>query len=152
MLFKLNKLQQAQETDSSNGSLPVSPQPPLVGHFGLSPSPSNQGPRFITNRHGHSMSLAQGPAYQPYSSSPSPFNPLGYNAVSGSESVADSLISDSSAEPIHMPQGRVPMTIPSFAPPLSAVGGNKSHVDFVRGFGLDVPLESEEEEAEAEAQ
>jgi len=37
------------------------------------------------------------------------------------------------------------MTAPAFAPPLSAVGGNKSHVDFIRGFGLETPLESEEE-------
>ena len=46
---------------------------------------------------------------------------------------------------IHAPQGRIPMTTSSFAPPLSAVGGNKTHLDFIRGFGLETPLESEEE-------
>ena len=56
---------------------------------------------------------------------------------------------------IHAPQGRIPMTVPlfapplstvpPFAPPLSAVGGNKSHIDFIRGFGLETPMESEEE-------
>lgn len=46
---------------------------------------------------------------------------------------------------IHAPQGRVPMAVPLFAPPLSAVGGNKTHIDFIRGFGLETPLESEEE-------
>ena len=51
----------------------------------------------------------------------------------------------SPTDAIHAPQGRVPMAAPPFAPPLSAVGGNKSHIDFIRGFGLETPLESEEE-------
>lgn len=60
-----------------------------------------------------------------------------------SESGMDNESSPSNA--IHAPQGRVPMTAAQFAPPLSAVGGNKSHIDFIRGFGLETPLESEEE-------
>lgn len=95
------------------------------------------------------MSLAQGPSYQPYSSSPSPFNPFGINAVLSSDSVAESVTSESSFQndPIHAPQGRIPV---NFGPPLSAVGGNANNADFIRGFGLDVPLESEEEEEEAQ--
>lgn len=39
------------------------------------------------------------------------------------------------------------MGAPEFIPaPLSAVGKPSSQIDFARGFGLDVPLESEEEE------
>ncbi|KDR84748.1 hypothetical protein GALMADRAFT_233069 [Galerina marginata CBS 339.88] len=149
LLYKLNKLHQAQEASSAGNSLSVSPQPPFTAPLGLSPSP-NRGMRFLTNRHGHTMSLAQPPSYQSslFSVSPSPFNPFGPGAILGSESIADSQISESSADGIHAPQGRVPMTAPSFVPPLSAVGGNKSHVDFIRGFGLDVPQESEEEDAQ----
>jgi hypothetical protein len=51
----------------------------------------------------------------------------------------------SPSDAIHAPQGRVPIMAPPFGPPLSAVGGNKSHIDFIRGFGLETPLESEEE-------
>lgn len=137
-MFKLNKLQKAQDASSVGSSLASSPQPSFTGSFGLSPSP-----RFITNRHGHTMSLAQVPSYQAYSSTPSPFNPFGMNAVLGSDSVTESVTSDSSfqTDPIHAPQGRVPV---NFGPPLSAVG-NPTHIDFIRGFGLEAPLESEEE-------
>jgi len=101
------------------------------------------------------MSLVQPPSHQSslFSASPSPFNPFGPHSDLGTESVAESQASDSSfvrADPIHAPQGRIPMAAPTFTPPaLSAIGGNTSHVDFIRGFGLDVPLESEEEEEEA---
>ncbi|KAF8895024.1 hypothetical protein CPB84DRAFT_1848362 [Gymnopilus junonius] len=153
LLFKLNKLQQAQEANSAvnsaANSLSVSPQPPFVAPFGLSPSP-NRGMRLLTNRHGHTMSLAQPPSYQSslFSSSPSPFNPFGPHAVLGTESVADSQISESSEDPIHAPQGRVPIAALNFvAPPVSAVNGtNNGQADFTRGFGLDVPLELEEDE------
>ncbi|KAF9480431.1 hypothetical protein BDN70DRAFT_912709 [Pholiota conissans] len=138
LLFKLNKLQKAQDASSASNSLNVSPQPPFVNPFGLSPSPRAH---LFGNRHGHSMSLAQGPSYQPYSSSPSPFNPFGVNAVLGSDSITESVTSDSSVDPIHAPQGRIP-----FGPPLSVAGGNGSHVDYSRGFGLEAPLESEEED------
>ena len=102
------------------------------------------------------MSLAQPTSYQsslfssaPSPFNPSPFNPFGHTALAP-ESVADSTVSESSIglnDGIIAPQGRVPLSMPNFAPPpLSAVGGNKSHIDFIRGFGLDVPLESEEEQ------
>ncbi|KAF9560205.1 hypothetical protein CPC08DRAFT_665707 [Agrocybe pediades] len=156
LLFKLNKLQQAQEGSSAGNSLSVSPQPPFVNPFGLSPSPNQM--RLITNRHGHSMSLAQPASYQSslFSSAPSPFNPSPFNpfghSVLAPESVAESTASDGSSGPndgIIAPQGRVPLSMSNFAPPpLSAVGG-QSHIDFIRGFGLDAPLESEEEEEEA---
>lgn len=97
------------------------------------------------------MSLAQPPSYQSshYSASPSPFNPFGPHSILGTESVAESQASDSSfmqADTIHAPQGRIPMVAPAFAPP--NLSTNAGHIDFVRGFGLDIPLESEEEEEE----
>ena len=100
----------------------------------------------MTNHHGRAMSLAQPPSYQSslFSSSPSPYNNSG-STVPVSESGMDN--ESSPPDGIHAPQGRVPMTFP---PPLSAVGGNKSHVDFIRGFGLETPLESEEETEETE--
>lgn len=39
----------------------------------------------------------------------------------------------------------------NFAPPLSVVGAIPAQIDFNRGFGLDVPLESEEEEEEEQS-
>ena len=94
------------------------------------------------------MSLAQPPSYQSslFSSSPTPFGTFG---ASGPLSSIDNEYSDSSVQPdpIHAPQGRIPMGAPEFIPaPLSAVGKPSSQIDFARGFGLDVPLESEEEE------
>jgi len=97
------------------------------------------------------MSLAQPPSYQSslYSTSPSPFNPFGPHSILGTESVAESQASDSSfmqTDAIHAPQGRIPMAAPAFAPP--TIPANVGHIDFIRGFGLDIPLESEEEEEE----
>ena len=96
----------------------------------------------MTNLHGHTMSLAQPPSYQSPLFSPSPSL---YNPFNGTVPVSDSGMDNNPSPPdsIHAPQGRASMTAP-FAPPLSAVG-NKSHVDFIRGFGLETPLESEEE-------
>ena len=90
------------------------------------------------------MSLAQPPSYQSslFSPSPLPYNPFSGTTDPASESSIDN---DLSPGAIHAPQGRVPMTAPQFAPPLSAVGGNKTHIDFIRGFGLETPMESEEE-------
>ena len=144
LLFKLNKLQQSQESSPApNMSSSLSPNP-LYAPFGLSPSP-HRGPRLMTNRHGHTMSLAQPPSYQSslFSPSPSLNNSFGGNTVPESESSMDNGASSPNA--IHAPQGRVPMTAPSFGPPLSAVGGSKTHIDFIRGFGLETPMESEEE-------
>ncbi|KAH9487164.1 hypothetical protein JR316_0001233 [Psilocybe cubensis] len=152
LLFKLNKLQQSQQTSSAGNSLSVSPQPPFAAPFGLSPSPRGTS-RFLTGRHGHTMSLAQPPSYQSslFSSPPSQYhNPLSSQGVLGSDSAAES--SDSPIDGIYAPQGRVPLAAPSFAPPpLSAVGGG-SHIDFIRGFGLDAPQESEEEAEEMQAE
>jgi len=74
------------------------------------------------------MSLAQPPSYQPslFSSSPNLFGSE-YSGDGGDQF-------DVQPAGIHAPQGRMPTT----------------HVDFVRGFGLDVPLESEEEEEQEE--
>lgn len=95
------------------------------------------------------MSLAQPPSYQSslFSSSPSPFNPFGHNAVLGTESVADSQISESSQDAIHAPQARA-LAVPNFAAQAkSAVREiTNGQIDFTRGFGLDIHLESEEEE------
>ncbi|KAF8168344.1 hypothetical protein B0H34DRAFT_685136 [Crassisporium funariophilum] len=147
LLFKLNKLHQAQEGSSAGNSLSVSPQPPFSAPFGLSPSP-HRGMRFITNRHGHSMSLAQPPSYQSssYSASTSPFNPFGPGAVLGSDSGHEYFESQPRADGIHAPQGRIPMTAPDFVPPPLSAVGNANHVDFIRGFGLDVPVEEEVDE------
>ncbi|PBL01426.1 hypothetical protein ARMGADRAFT_1160623 [Armillaria gallica] len=151
LLFKLNKLQQSQNA-SSNNSLAPSPQP----SFGMSPSPHQQGPRFMMNRHGHSMSLAQ-PSTQslfPYNSgSVASLNPFGHDAVLGSDQMPSRSPRVSPGPPaigeIHAPQGRVPVALPSLAPPLS-VSRPDSRPDFTRGFGLDIPEEEEEEEEVAE--
>lgn len=180
LLFKLNKLQASQEALAA--SLPASPQPP----FGLSPSPHQRLPRFFsgsgsilgnTNRHGHSMSLAQPPSYgnyQPpsaaslYDPLASAFNPFGPNATLGGDHIiktnpgtapvaASAPVSSPPTpgepaihESIYAPQGRIPVSLSSLAPPLSAVRPD-SRPDFTRGFGLDIPEEEEEEEEEPRA-
>lgn len=106
-------------------------------------------------RHGHALSLAQVPSYQSsLFSSPGPINPYGSNLALGTESVAESSdnISEQGQNEIWAPHAQAPIGSASFnvAPPISAIGGNKSHVDFIRGFGLDVPLESEEEGEDAD--
>ncbi|KAJ6627022.1 hypothetical protein B0H10DRAFT_2210879 [Mycena sp. CBHHK59/15] len=154
LFFKLNKLQQSQ-TVSSNNSLSTSPQPPP---FGLSPSPHHQPPpRFLTNRHGYSMSLAQPPTYRSPSAGSSSFggpthNPFGPHAFLGSDqrSLPGDLDPESDAEPIHAPQGRVPLTMPSLVPPALSLGRPDSRPDFMRGFGLDATEEEDETEEEGE--
>lgn len=47
---------------------------------------------------------------------------------------------------IHAPQGRVPMSISSLAPP--SISRGSSRPDFVRGFGVDIPEEEEPQEEE----
>ncbi|KAK7064791.1 hypothetical protein R3P38DRAFT_2826409 [Favolaschia claudopus] len=157
LFFKLNKLQQSQTQSSLNpstvNSSSTSPQPP----WGLSPSPHHQAPRFLTNRHGHSMSLAQPPTFAPPSA---PFssinNPFGPTAFLGSDqrSLPDSRATDteSEGEPIHAPQGRVPVSMSSLTAPraLSRPDSRDSRPDFTRGFGLDVTEEEDETEEEAE--
>lgn len=164
LLFKLNKLQQAQDSASASGvnSLLTSPQPPFFtpgglagGPSGLSPSPHQYSfgpspvpPFVVTNRHGHSLSLAQ-----------PPLGTQGYTSFGGTNSI---LHDDSLSEPSPIrPGGRGTLGIATTAlanslmpPPLSAVGGvasapgsrPDSRPDFIRGFGLDIPEEPEEEE------
>ncbi|KAG6845279.1 hypothetical protein H0H87_011430 [Tephrocybe sp. NHM501043] len=140
LLYKLNKLQQAQEdTGSGNNSLTASPNPP----FGvLSSSPHRPSPRFLTNRHGHTMSLAHPPS-QPFFDS---FDPFGSNMEFEVEPIPHSgpgALQDG----LHAPQGRVPLSLSSLAPPAASSRPPSSRPDFIRGFGLDIP-EEEEEEAE----
>ncbi|KAJ7717531.1 hypothetical protein DFH07DRAFT_1068200 [Mycena maculata] len=153
LFFKLNKLQQSQtQTVSSLGnSLSTSPQPP----FGLSPSPHHQAPRFLTNRHGYSMSLTQPPTFHSPSAAPaSAFgggptqNPFGPHALLGADTRPESE-SESEAEPIHAPQGRVPLSMPSLT---ARPESRDSRPDFTRGFGLDVTEEEDETEEEGDGQ
>ncbi|PBL01482.1 class I glutamine amidotransferase-like protein [Armillaria gallica] len=149
LLFKLNKFQQSQNA-LSNNSLAPSPQSP----FGMSPSPDRQGPKCMMNSHGHSMSLAQPSAQYPYNNgSVASLNPFGHDAVLGSDQMSSGSPRVSPGPPgigeIHAPQGRVPISLPSLAPPLS-VSRLDSRPDFTRGFGLDISEEEEEEEGVAE--
>lgn len=98
----------------------------------LSSSPQRQA--FLTNRHGHTMSLANMPSH-----SPSTFDPFGPHI--------DVTEAPPAPEPIHAPQGRVPVAIASLAPPV--LSRPASRPDFIRGFGLDITEEEEEEEEEA---
>ncbi|KAJ7630423.1 hypothetical protein FB45DRAFT_1150649 [Roridomyces roridus] len=150
LFFKLNKLQQSQTASSLGNSLSTSPQPP----FGLSPSPHHQPPpRFLTNRHGYSMSLTQPPTFHSPSAAPaSAFggptqNPFGPHAFLGSDQRSES---ESEAEPIHAPQGRVPVSMQSLTAShsLGRPSSRDSRPDFARGFGLDVTEEEDETEAE----
>ncbi|KZT08936.1 uncharacterized protein LAESUDRAFT_647961 [Laetiporus sulphureus 93-53] len=152
LYFKLNKLQQSQKVSSPN-PLSASPQPP----FNLSPSPNSVPPRF-QGRHGHSMSLAQPPSFQPRSPVYNPaaaFNPFGPSATLGS----DQIFTHVSPVPvptasvsvaingIHAPQGRVPANLATLVPSLP-LSRPESRPDFMRGFGLDVTKEEEEPEEE----
>ncbi|EJF58554.1 hypothetical protein DICSQDRAFT_149052 [Dichomitus squalens LYAD-421 SS1] len=154
LFFKLNKLQQSQNASVSN-SLSTSPQPPV----NLSPSPSQLPPRLQNqNRHGHSISLAQpssrhSPMYNPSGA----FNPFGPNATLGSDQVLTrispappSAAAAPSSEIIHAPQGRVPTSVASLAPPQVA-SRPESRPDFFRGFGVEIPEEEEPDEEEAPA-
>ncbi|TFK41407.1 hypothetical protein BDQ12DRAFT_679415 [Crucibulum laeve] len=149
LLFKLNKLQQSQGVSSAGNSLSASPQPPFGG---LSPSSQFSAPKFMTNRHGHTMSLAQPPTYQPYydqaNSNFNPFANSSFGSDPGTEQDYRIAPLRASIESIHAPQGRVPVTVASLAPPPLAVSRPDSRPDFTRGFGLDIPEEEEEEEEE----
>ncbi|KAE9385665.1 hypothetical protein BT96DRAFT_572216 [Gymnopus androsaceus JB14] len=179
LFFKLNKLQQAQQSTSAGHSLSTSPQPPFLNPphsaTGFSPSPTNSAhmPRFITNRHGHSLSLAQppsaglglGPSFFRPPSTGTTSNPFGPNAILGNDQNGGARDSVSPALPeidtgvdasIHAPQGRKPVSMSTLAdeasglaPPLSAVRTD-SRPDFIRGFGLEIPEEAEEEGLEEE--
>ncbi|KAI0327259.1 hypothetical protein GY45DRAFT_1437070 [Cubamyces sp. BRFM 1775] len=142
LFFKLNKLQQSQNSSASN-SLATSPQPPA-----LSPSPNTLPPR-LQNRHGHSISLAQPSSHQASLYNPSAaFNPFGPNATLGSDQVVPRLSPappSAQSDTIHAPQGRVPTNVSSLAPP-PVLSRPESRPDFMRGFGVDIPEEEEPEE------
>ncbi|TCD62819.1 hypothetical protein EIP91_006385 [Steccherinum ochraceum] len=149
LFFKLNKLQQSQNSSAEN-SLATSPQPPM-----LSVSPGNLSaglPPRLQPRHGHSMSLAQPPSFQTSSSpvyNPSAaFNPFGPAATLGSDQIfpprrvsPDPRMS----EDISAPQARAMATSSLLAPPQS-VSRPESRPDFMRGFGVEIPEEEEPEE------
>ncbi|KAF5382263.1 hypothetical protein D9757_008934 [Collybiopsis confluens] len=176
LMFKLNKLHQSQQISSAGNSLSTSPQPPFLNApfsaTGFSPSPTNSAtiPRFITNRHGHSLSLAQPPSVDLVTDifrTPSTgltSNPFGPNAILGHDHNLQNSVSPSLPDidtgvdtSIHAPQGRKPVLmstlesngIPNLAPPLSAVRTD-SRPDFARGFGLEIPEEADEENLEEE--
>ena len=138
LYFKLNKLQQAQNSHSYSAS--VSPQP--SSNNPLSPPPILQPPPLVPAiaaplRHGHSLSLAAAPfvpsrPYVPFSA-PMPYNPFGLNPSLPSDLVRSPTRSDPGAP-----------TDQSLAPPAMPIRAD-SRPDFVRGFGLDVPEETEEE-------
>lgn len=77
------------------------------------------------------MSLANMPSH-----SPAKFDPFGPHI--------DVTEAPHVPEPIHAPQGRVPVAIASLAPPV--LSRPASRPDFIRGFGLDITEEEEEEE------
>ena len=87
-------------------------------------------PNRLGINHGHTLSLAQSLSYPNslFSYSSSPFG--------SSNGIVDNEF------------GQPSMTLDYDPPPLSAVGAPapRNQVDFARGFGLDVPLESEEED------
>lgn len=138
LYFKLNKLQQSQGITGPH-SLSSSPQPP----YNLEPSPN--GAFYATNRHGHSLSLAQHPTYM----SPDTSNLFSGGAfgsqVQNQSSFPTSptpLYSSDLSSHIVAPQGRVPVNINGSRP--------DSRPNFAIGFGLDIPEEEEEELAEKE--
>ncbi|KAG5638183.1 hypothetical protein H0H81_001385 [Sphagnurus paluster] len=145
LLYKLNKLQQSQDgLGSGPNSLSASPNPP----FGvLSSSPHRPSPRFLTNRHGHTMSLAHPPVQPFFDGSAGTFDPFGPDlAIEAIPHSGPSVLQDG----IHAPQGRAPVGLTSLAPPQTS--RPTSRPDFIRGFGLDIPEEEEEEAERAEQQ
>ncbi|KDQ17741.1 hypothetical protein BOTBODRAFT_582060 [Botryobasidium botryosum FD-172 SS1] len=135
LLFKLNKLQQAQ-SQAQNAPLP---SPLVPGQPAIFPSRA---------RHGHSMSLAHPPSAVGNGVPITAFNPFGPNATLGSDMIlpfpTNGLVNggDVNRQPspgvvilppvledepgvIHAPQGIVP------------IGANLTRPDFNRGFGLD---------------
>ncbi|KAI0285532.1 hypothetical protein BC826DRAFT_119175 [Russula brevipes] len=142
LYFKLNKLQQAQNSHSHSAS--VSPQPPPQALDNATPpppifQPALSAPPGSTLRHGHSLSLAAAPFVpsRPYVAfnAPMAFNPFG----------PDTLRSPDTRSDPGAPTDR------SVAPPTMLARAD-SRPDFVRGFGLDVPEETEEELEQEEEQ
>jgi hypothetical protein len=142
LYFKLNKLQQAQNSHSHSAS--VSPQPPPQALDNPTPPPPIfqpvlSAPPSSTLRHGHSLSLAAAPFVpsRPYVTfnAPMVFNPFGSGTLRSPDTRSDP----------GAPTDR------SVAPPTMLARAD-SRPDFVRGFGLDVPEETEEELEQEEEQ
>ncbi|KAH9992519.1 hypothetical protein BJV74DRAFT_962454 [Russula compacta] len=147
LYFKLNKLQQAQNSQSHSAS--VSPQPPSQASNNATPPPPIIQPippapaSSAPTRHGHSLSLAAAPfipshPYMPLSTS------LAYNPFNPSISVTSDPVGsqDTRSDPgAPTDQSLAPPTMPARA---------DSRPDFLRGFGLDVPEETEEESEQEE--
>ncbi|KAH7104278.1 hypothetical protein BKA62DRAFT_501365 [Auriculariales sp. MPI-PUGE-AT-0066] len=149
LLYKLNKLQQAQQASGSpsiGNSLASSPGPPMADSRGsVSPQPPIGTARPI--RHGQSMShFAHNiPGYES-----GPFNPFGPGAVFPAPEFVPTQREREfvSPLPMHAPQGIVPSQASALLLPTSGrTSASSQRPDFTRGFGLDIP---EEDETEAE--
>ena len=141
LFFKLNKLQQAQNSHSHSAS--VSPQsmftdspppPPIIQP--LPPVTVNPAPL----RHGHSLSMVAAPfipsrSYTTFNNNSTSFNPFG----PGTSLAPNALRSPDARSDPGLP------TDQSLAPPAMPARAD-SRPDFIRGFGLDVPDEAEEEQ------
>ena len=107
------------------------------------------------------MSLAQPSSRQSPMYNPSgAFNPFGPQATLGSDQVfaraspgppSAAAVATAAPDFIHAPQGRVPTSVASLAPPQVA-SRPESRPDFLRGFGVDIPEEEEPEEEEPPVQ
>ncbi|KAI9436935.1 hypothetical protein H4582DRAFT_366964 [Lactarius indigo] len=147
LFFKLNKLQQAQNSHSHSAS--VSPQPHLQMFNNSPPPPAIIQPlppvtaSSAPLRHGHSLSMAAAPfiPLRPYATFN---NPITFNSFGPGTSLAP--------DAIRSPDARSDPGLPtdqSLAPPAMPARAD-SRPDFIRGFGLDVPEEAEEEQEETE--
>ncbi|KAH8999723.1 hypothetical protein EDB92DRAFT_2080754 [Lactarius akahatsu] len=147
LFFKLNKLQQAQNSHSHSAS--VSPQPHLQMFNNSLPPPAIIQPLPSVTassaplRHGHSLSMAAAPfiPMRPYATFN---NSAAFNLFGPGTSLAP--------DAIRSPDARSDPGLPtdqSLAPPAMPARAD-SRPDFIRGFGLDVPEEAEEEQEETE--
>jgi len=85
--------------------------------------------------------------HEPFYTPTAAFNPFGPSAVLGSDSIETDIPTEpiqAPTEGIHAPQGRVPVSVPSFVP--LGISRGSSRPDFIRGFGLDIPEEEEPQE------
>ncbi|EJD55373.1 hypothetical protein AURDEDRAFT_109718 [Auricularia subglabra TFB-10046 SS5] len=145
LLFKLNKLQQAQNA-SALTSQTGTPSPSLPS---VSPQPLGR----LQNRHGHSMSMAQPGYFQPHipGYESGPFNPFGPNALLPPDQVFKPESPGLDGDPVlHAPQGIVPSQASLLLPQSGRTSVASSRPDFSRGFGLEIPEEEEEEEEEVQ--
>lgn len=143
LLFKLNKLQQAQNA-SALTSQTGTPSPSLPS---VSPQPLGR----LQNRHGHSFSMAQPGYFQPHipGYESGPFNPFGPNALLPPDQVFKPESPGPDGDPVlHAPQGIVPSQASLLLPQSGRTSVASSRPDFARGFGLDIPEEEEEEEVQ----